>query len=177
MVRLWRSFGPRAAAALTAWALLAAPGAAYSQNSAQLGTMVLPLQTRIPGAAFIPTAEDRLLVLINAVRQSRHIAPLTMSGALRMAARYHSRDMAANGYIGHGTSTGESFLARLAQALSHGSRVGENVAAGVDVERIHAAFVHSPGHLENLLNPRFRHVGIGVATTDEFLIATEDFAE
>lgn len=177
MLYPWRPIGLRAAAALTAWAFLAAPGAAYSQGSAQLGTAVLPLQTRTHGAAFVPTAEDRLLALINAVRESRHVAPLAMSGVLRTVARYHSRDMAVNGYIGHGTTNGESFLARLARAVSHGSRVGENVAAGVDVERIHAAFVHSPGHLENLLNPRFTQVGIGVAATDEFLIATEDFAE
>ena len=177
MLRPWRSVGLRAAAALAGWVFLAAPGVASSQSSAQLNTAVLPLQTRTPGAAFVPSAEDQLLGLINAVRESRHLAPLTMSGVLRTVARYHSRDMAVNGYIGHGAANGESFLARLAQAVSRGRRVGENVAAGVDVERIHSAFVHSPGHLKNLLNPRFTQVGIGVATTDEFLIATEDFAE
>lgn len=89
----------------------------------------------------------------------------------------HSREMAVNGYIGHGTTNGESFLARLVQAVPRGSRAGENVAAGVDAERIHAAFIHSPGHVQNLPNPRFARVGIGEATVDEFLIATEDFAE
>ena len=85
--------------------------------------------------------------------------------------------MAVNGYTGCGTTNGESFLARLAQAVPHGNRVGENVAAGVDAERIHAAFSHSPGHVQNLPNPRSTRVGIGEATVDEFLIATEDFAE
>ncbi|HEV2282286.1 MAG TPA: hypothetical protein VGX75_07840 [bacterium] len=37
--------------------------------------------------------------------------------------------------------------------------------------------IASRGHLENMLDPRFRSVGIGIATAAAGLLVTEDFAE
>jgi uncharacterized protein YkwD len=56
--------------------------------------------------------------------------------------------------------------------------VGENVTLARSVEQAHAAFVASSPHLRNILEPRFRRVGIGVAGAGDLgLFVTQDFAE
>jgi len=56
-------------------------------------------------------------------------------------------------------------------------RVGENVGAGFDLERIQRALIKSPSHKENLLDSRFNAIGIGVAqATDERLYVAQVFA-
>ncbi len=45
--------------------------------------------------------------------------------------------------------------------------LGENVAFGGSVERIQTAWENSPGHHANLVNPEFRHFGIGSMVTDD----------
>ncbi len=153
----------------------ARPVPAYPQTRPQAGTVVTPLGTGVQDSEFVPAAEDELLAMLNAVRDEHHLAPLSMNGVLRGVARGHSRDMALNGYIGHGSRDGESFFTRISDVVPPGTLVGENVAAAVDPVRIHAAFIHSEGHLKNILDPAFRRVGVGVATDGRLLIATEDF--
>jgi uncharacterized protein YkwD len=163
-------------AALAAAALmLAGAGPAYPQ-SRPVGSVVVPFGPGVEDSAFVPDAEEQLLAMVNEVRKEYHLPPVMMDEGLRGAARSHSRDMAVNGYLGHGSSQGESFFARLAGVVPQGSLVGENVTAAVSIVRAHAVLVHSQGHLKNIINPAFRRVGIGVATAGDLLITTEDFA-
>ena len=136
-----------------------------------------PLGTGAQDSAFVPAAGEDLLAMLNAVRSEHGLAPLSMNGVLRGVARGHSRDMALKGYIGHGSTDGGSFFTRMSRVVSRGTLTGENVAAAVDPVRIHAAFIHSEGHLKNILDPAFRRVGVGVATAGRLLIATEDFTD
>ena len=170
---------PRGTTALTVAAavVVLCTGPAFPQNAPQIGNVVMPLETGTRESTFVPAAEERLLQLMNAIRGERQLPALVMSGVLRNAARHHSHDMAVNGYIGHGSLDGESFLARMSRVVPRGCHVGENVAAAVSVASINAALLHSPGHRENILNPNFTRVGIGVVTAGDFLIATEDFIE
>lgn len=43
--------------------------------------------------------------------------------------------------------------------------LGENVGLGPSVEAIEAAFMNSPGHRANILNPEFNWAGAGVAVS------------
>jgi uncharacterized protein YkwD len=43
--------------------------------------------------------------------------------------------------------------------------LGENVGSGPSVEAVEAAFMQSPGHRANILNPEFNWAGTGVAVT------------
>ena len=66
---------------------------------------------------------------------------------------------------------------RLAGFLRPGSRIGENVAMVQTVEEGQRAFVASQPHLQNMLDPRFHRVGIGVTTAGEMgIMITEDFS-
>ena len=43
--------------------------------------------------------------------------------------------------------------------------LGENVGSGPSVEAVEAAFMNSPGHRANILNPEFNWAGAGVAVS------------
>ena len=151
---------------------------AYSQSPEDLATVVVPLAGAAPRTEVVPEAEAALLSLVNQVRRHHRLPPLIMDASLRQAARSHSRDMASRGFIGHGSAGGTSFADRLAGFVSAGTFVGENVTLARSAEQAHSAFVASGAHLRNILEPRFRRVGIGVAGAGELgLFITQDFAE
>jgi uncharacterized protein YkwD len=158
-------------------ALLAilSPGPATPQS---LPPGVVQLPTRVSDSQYDLDAETRLFDLLNRIRQESGLRPLVAGGSLTFAARAHSRDMAVRGYFGHDSLEGQPFVDRLVGIVRGGTFVGENVAIAGTAEEAHAAFVASPAHLRNMLNPAFHQVGIGVATAGELGLAiTEDFSE
>ena len=164
---------------VTILAVLVIPAVpAYSQSSGDLATVVVPLAAAAPRAEVLPEAEAALFSLLNQVRRQHHLPPLSMDASLRQAARSHSRDMASRGFIGHGSAGGASFAGSLAGFVAGGTFVGENVTLARSAAQAHSAFVASSPHLRNILEPRFRRVGIGVAGAGELgLFITQDFAE
>jgi hypothetical protein len=54
-------------------------------------------------------------------------------------------------------------------------KLGENVGMGGSVEGLHNAFVASPKHYDNLVDPAFTYVGIGVVTVDGTVYVSEMF--
>lgn len=164
-------------AGAAAGVLLGNVSPAASQALATLPPAIAPLASGVEETTFVPDAEAQLLAMLNRTREEHHLAPLVMSEPLHRVARHHSHDMAVQGYVGHRSRQGESFLTRLSGVVPPGTFVGENVTAAATVTSAHAAFMHSPGHAENVLSPTFREVGIGVATAGRLLIVTEDFAD
>jgi uncharacterized protein YkwD len=142
------------------------------------GRVVVVLDVKATHSDFAQDAETTLLLLINQCRAAHHIAPLVMNQVLRNVAREHSRAMALQGFAGHGSPLGQSFLDRMSIAVGPGRLVGENVVVAETVADANRAFTASAGHLSNMLDPRFRYVGIGVATDDTLgLTVTEDFSQ
>ncbi len=95
------------------------------------------------------------------------VGPLVMEERLRAAARGHSADMARRGYFEHHTPEGAGPADR-AVAAGYPSRfVGENIAAGQpDPERVVRAWIDSPGHCVNLMDGRYRTLGVGYVLDD-----------
>jgi uncharacterized protein YkwD len=150
---------------------------ASAQSSPSDASIVVALDQRTSQSVDEPDAEQQLLVLLNSVRAQHGLGPLRMDRSLQAAARAHSRDMATGGFVGHGSPTGESALDRLSHVVARGL-VGENVTFGVSCQTAHRALVASSGHLENILEPRFHRVGIGVFSAGQLGMAvTQDFAE
>ena len=56
-----------------------------------------------------------------------------------------------------------------------GAVAGENVGAGLSMRTLYEAFMDSDGHRDNILERRFRRVGIGVYAHDGFLWVTMIF--
>ncbi len=93
---------------------------------------------------------------------------LEMNEVVRVAARLHSADMGAQDYFEHDSLDGREFSDRMSDAGFRGaSPWGENIAAGSPTpERVVEGWMNSPGHCRNIMNPRFRVIGIGYALTD-----------
>lgn len=130
---------------------------------------------RLAGQGPSSVAEQYLFNAANAERAQRGMAPLRWDGALHRAAALHAQEMAARESISH-QYPGEADLAgRAGVAGAHFSFVAENVAMAPDAVTIHSAWMRSPHHRDNLLDPRADHVGISVFSRGNEIYAVEDF--
>ncbi len=131
-----------------------------------------------PGARLEPTAHNlarvrwAVLCLVNRERRHHGEHPLRMNLHLQRAAQAHSESMAFGDYFQHVGPRGQTPLARMrASGYIHGAHaayvVGENIAWGTlwlaSPRAIVAAWMASPEHRANILNPRFRDTAVGVS--------------
>jgi len=126
------------------------------------------------GENFLVPQEDRMRDLVNQVRSGRGVRSLPDNDGLRWMARRQAQAMSAAGYIFHTPNLQGAADAQAMPWLS----LGENVGKGPSVEAVHQAFLSSPGHLSNVVNPTFDAVGVG-ATADasqQALYFTQSFA-
>lgn len=120
-------------------------------------------------------AERFLFQAANAERTERGLHPLHWDDALQSAAASHARWMASAHGIAHQYS-GEAELAIRAQAAgARFSVVTENVGEALSAPDLHAAWMNSAHHRENLLDPAVDTVAISVVRQDGRLYAVEDF--
>jgi hypothetical protein len=129
-----------------------------------------PAMTDIEGAAPLP---DRVLDLVNAARErgrrcGKHyfpaVAPVRLSMTLDAVAQQHAADMAQRGYFDHIDRAGRTPADRVKAAGYHERLVGENIAYGpTSVEEVMAGWLASPGHCENIMDPRFAEMGLALA--------------
>ena len=138
--------------------------------------LVVVLLGALPATATSPRfLEARLLELVNVERHDAGVPPLNLASDLVRIARNWSGSMAAAGVIQHNPNLAEQMCCRLGFA--------ENVAWGgapegyevESIEGVHRALMASPSHRDNLLNPVFDQVGIGVVLVDGILYVTQDF--
>jgi Cysteine-rich secretory protein family len=104
---------------------------------------------------------------INAARTSRGGHALTVKSDLTAAAQAQAERMADKSELYHNPNLGGS--------VSHWTMLAENVGYGPDVATIHAAFMASPGHRTNILNPKYTEVGVGVVVRDHVMWVAEVF--
>jgi uncharacterized protein YkwD len=110
------------------------------------------------------------LCLLNEERTRRGLGRLRLNDRLSGAAERHSRDMVRRNYFSHDSLSGATFIDRIRRSgylrSARSWSVGENLAWGSGSrgtpEAILRAWMHSPGHRDNILTRRFREIGIGV---------------
>jgi uncharacterized protein YkwD len=127
----------------------------------------------IPPATRSPQFSARVLELVNAARERgqvcgrrsfKPVAPLRISGVLADVARGHAADMAEHNYFDHKDLAGHSPADRVRAAGYHEQLVGENIAYGpTSAEEVVQGWLDSPGHCENIMNPRFAEMGVAYA--------------
>lgn len=112
--------------------------------------------------------EDAFVARINSVRAAHGLAALAVDPRLSDLARGWSAHMAASGGIVHnGNLPG--------QAPREWTRLGENVGVGQTVDTLHVAFLNSPTHLRQIVDPGFRYVGVGVVMVNGEMWVTQHF--
>lgn len=123
-----------------------------------------------PGQAARTELARTTVCLVNNERSRRGLRRLSLDRRLSSAARAHTRDMVRRRYFAHVSRSGGDVVDRLNRVgYMRGARrwlVGENLAWGggnrSTPRQIMRSWMHSPGHRRNILNPRFRELGIGV---------------
>jgi uncharacterized protein YkwD len=91
--------------------------------------------------------------------------PLTLSGTLANVAFGHAADMAEHDYFEHRDLNGHSPADRVRAVGYREKVVGENIAYGPkSVDEVVQGWLDSPGHCENIMDPRFGEMGIAYAT-------------
>jgi uncharacterized protein YkwD len=105
------------------------------------------------------------LCLLNQQRRAHGLRPLGADGRLAKAALAHSKDMVAHRYFAHESRTGASFNARMPHTRFR--MLGENLGWGTGrfatPRSMVEAWMQSAGHRANILQRRYRAIGIGVA--------------
>ena len=136
--------------------------------------MLMPAAFAQKGAS---SAEQTLLQLLNRRRAEHGLAPLAMDAALSSAARAHVSLIIRYPAPAMHQYPGEpDLLTRAAQAGARFSTVAENVAGnGSSVAEIESAWMNSPVHRANILDPHVNVVGIAVIQNRGMLYAVEDF--
>ena len=127
--------------------------------------------------------------LANQTRQNNDLYPLLWDERLATVAKAHSRDMMDRNFQDHINPDGEGPDERLRRIYPELlCNIGENIY-GVEVQNgtldaipqladeAVAGWLRSPKHRENLLNPNWTHMSIGVEVRGESYYATQLFTE
>lgn len=124
----------------------------------------------------LAAAEAFALELVQLDRRHHGVSTLELDPELGRIARAHSEDMRAAGYFGHLSPSTGLVGDRLRAAGYRASVSGENLALNDSLADAEAALMASVGHRRNLLEPRFTHVGVGLARRGDDWLLTQVFA-
>jgi uncharacterized protein YkwD len=135
--------------------------------------IVFATGAELPPSGNIAAALDRALRRVNEARQQGHrcgsqsfppAKPLRLSAALSEVADRYARDMAAHHYFDHRDRSGGSPADRVRASGYREQLVGENIAFGpLSTDDAITGWLNSPGHCENLMDARFKEMGIAYA--------------
>jgi len=143
-------------------------GLLMTMNNVNSGMAVVHSPVR-SAAAVMTYNEARFVELTNKERVQRGLSHLEVDPLLVEIARAHSKEMSDKHYFSHHSPTPgietplDRYLASVTWRPSW-ALVGENLfyCSIVDVDRGHTAFMNSPTHKSNVIEPRYDHIGVGI---------------
>jgi uncharacterized protein YkwD len=135
--------------------------------------LVLASAYVVPASSQAPVLASRTLELVNEVRSRgtrcgersfQPAPPVRLSETLARVAFGHAADMARHNYFEHEDLKGLSPAQRVRAVGYREKLVGENIAYGPkSAEEVVRGWLSSPGHCENIMDPRFAEMGIAYA--------------
>lgn len=141
------------------------------QSSVQQSSMMqqLPGVQQQSSDVQLTEEEQRFIDLTNSERLLRGMNALKFDPQLVEVAREHSKEMAEKNYFDHisptpGLRTAVDRYLAVVKRRPTWALVGENLfyCSIVDVNRGHTCLMESKSHRDNILNPRFERMGVGV---------------
>ena len=131
------------------------------EQAVQAGMWYHELHALFPNEDIRAAFEQEILRLVNLERATHGLQPVQWNNSLHTASRNHSLDMATRGFYAHTCPDGVNASQRARNAGFTGT-VGENLARASAPHAAMTAWMSSPGHRANILNPACTHIGIGV---------------
>jgi hypothetical protein len=120
--------------------------------------------------ALASSESNQFVAAINQLRESKGLGDLIVDGNLGSIATNWAITMAGQDDIFHRSNLADG-------VTIDWTRLGENVGVGPTVNDLMNAFIASPHHYENLVDPRFNRIGVGtVRTPDGLLYTAHEFA-
>ena len=119
-------------------------------------SMLVAVAGRADAGGDNPAADEaQFVALVNQTRAAVGVAPLAVDGQLTALARQHAQAMADKGTIFHASPISAGVTAPWI-------KLGENVGTGPSAPPIMDAFINSPKHYQNIVDPAFTYIGVGV---------------
>lgn len=117
-----------------------------------------------PPASAWTTTQTNVLNATNDARVKAGCAKLTLNVYLNKAAQTHTDKMAAAKTLSHRLSGESSLGTRITRAgYTNWTMLAENIARGyTSSSSVVAAWMKSSGHRANILNCKYKHLGVGV---------------
>jgi uncharacterized protein YkwD len=145
-------------------AIAAAVAAAGLAVPAQ--ALACPNENVNPNDMSLADAKASTICLLNDIRQSNGLRAFRLNSKLSRASQRHTNAMTAHHFFAHGDFVGRIRSAHYLKN-TRGWTVGENIAWGswdyATPASIVDGWMHSPPHRANILNGRFREIGIGIS--------------
>lgn len=127
--------------------------------------LIIALLVSSPAFSITLSADEQyMLNLVNKERRANGLNALEIDPQLGIMARRYSREMITHDFFSHTSPVSGELLDRVhAAGVADGWLLaGENLAGAPTVESAFAGLMNSPSHRENILEPKYTHVGIGV---------------
>ncbi len=110
---------------------------------------------------------QEIVNLANQARSEVSLAPLKLNAKLNVSAQGKANDMMAKQYFAHVSPEGVEPWFWFDQAGYNYTYAGENLALGFETaEGVHKAWMNSPGHRDNIVNPNYKDIGIAIIYGD-----------
>ena len=140
------------------------PTAKVSMQSGYTGSFKLKLNN----LGNLDNIQDDVIRLTNKYRRKEGLRRLKADTQLSKAAQGHADDMDDVGrYLGHKSSDGRDFEARIDEAGYDWRSIRENVASGQQsAKAVVQGWMESPGHRANILSDDITEIGVGFAVDD-----------
>lgn len=137
--------------------------ACSSGGGTSTSTMNAPTSTAPVSTPTAPV-DNSFAGMLNNVRANNGAGPVTYDSRLGTAAQNHANDMLANNYFSHTGLNGSTPGDRISDAGYNWRTYGENIARGQQSEAdVLQAWVNSPGHQANNVNPNFEDFALAKA--------------
>lgn len=168
----------------------------------ELSTMVAQVSSSLEGKSVSTDEIERAIFsYTNEERKNRGVVALNWDESLAVVAREHSQDMVENCFFAHDNLRGEDPTARAKRygypvrkmlgsgwysvgiaenigKIPTGSVIGiGHVAREADeIARAQVtSWMQSPGHRQNILDPGYSNLGVGVAYDGVYYVSTQNF--
>ncbi len=152
-----------AAICLTA-ACMGGGGSGGSGGSSSAEPFVTATPAMVTADAAHMNSNQTFTGMLNGVRSSNGAAAVSYDARLGAAAQTHANDMLANNFFSHTGSDGSNAGQRIQRAGYNWRTWGENIARGQQSEEsVLRAWVNSPGHQRNNVNPNFEDFALARA--------------